>query len=379
MSTIPEPLNESSGYAVSAMSTPDGQPEWISFKKHEGDTIMSCHYVKGGNAGAWSSNTSMGSSNLLDCQHEAALAWSNNWVYAVWDTQLSGNPLYWRRTPLKLPVVGAGYVPDKPNPKDAKVGMIQMGMAPVQDAALDISKPGWVLDQGTANSCTANAVATACRYELSRQGKADFMTSRLYLYYLARLGAGKLAANSAFNTPAFYNSLASSPPTDDLKDDCGSYIREAVRVLGSLGAVSEDDWGYEWVVVEGSTTISGNVIQSQLFATECNASYPPQNGCFQTAKKHFTVKYDLAELETECWKRCIQLGYPIIFGFNMYDSFNTFKDQAWNKKIDGDVVAPVPNTESEGTHGAHAVLAVGWNNQLDTSGCFLVQNWWGQS
>lgn len=79
-------LNESGNSGVSGASTPDGKRAWICFKTHNGYSNLICHYKRKNNANCWSSNRSMGSGEILEALHEAALACSGDWLYAVWNT-----------------------------------------------------------------------------------------------------------------------------------------------------------------------------------------------------------------------------------------------------------------------------------------------------
>ncbi|KAI1323055.1 hypothetical protein F5Y16DRAFT_403835 [Xylariaceae sp. FL0255] len=237
----------------------------------------------------------MGDFNPSTC-NEAAIIWSRNWIYLVWNSTLPGPPLYWSRSSLKtaaslnsIQPKGTGYIPDEPNQNDPVVKMEEMDMSMVQDEQHDISNGAWVLDQGQIETCVANAVATAYRYELKRQNKPhDFITSRLFLYYVARLGGGKLANDPHFSTAKFYNSLATNWPTDDLIQDNGCNIREAIEVISCLGAVAEDGWIYNYNLQPAKLDD-----KKQYFVSGSNAARPPQNACFATAKRHFTVKYSL--------------------------------------------------------------------------------------
>ena len=65
-------------------------------------------------------------------------------------------------------------------------------------------------------------------------------------------------------------------------------------------------------------------------------------------------------------KACLSAGYPFVFGFTVYKSF------------EGDAVAksgmvPMPGA-SETEVGGHAVMAVGYNDSVQR---FLVRNSWG--
>ena len=65
-------------------------------------------------------------------------------------------------------------------------------------------------------------------------------------------------------------------------------------------------------------------------------------------------------------KGCLAHGYPFVFGFQVYESFES-PDVARTGEV------PLPGT-GEQTLGGHAVLAVGYD---DATARFLVRNSWG--
>jgi len=67
-------------------------------------------------------------------------------------------------------------------------------------------------------------------------------------------------------------------------------------------------------------------------------------------------------------KGCLASGYPIVFGFTVYESFES---DAVAKT--GQVPMPKPN---EKTLGGHAVLAVGYDESVQR---FIVRNSWGKN
>lgn len=65
-------------------------------------------------------------------------------------------------------------------------------------------------------------------------------------------------------------------------------------------------------------------------------------------------------------KGCIASGFPIVFGFTVYDSFES-------NEVARTGVVPLP-APSESVLGGHAVVAVGYD---DAGQCFIVRNSWG--
>jgi len=63
---------------------------------------------------------------------------------------------------------------------------------------------------------------------------------------------------------------------------------------------------------------------------------------------------------------CLASGYPFVFGFTVYESFE-------GDKVAKTGIVPMPQSD-EKTVGGHAVMAVGYD---DTARQFLVRNSWG--
>ena len=78
-----------------------------------------------------------------------------------------------------------------------------------------------VYDQGDLGSCTANAIAAAYEFETRKQALADFMPSRLAIYYGERV---------IENT---------------VKSDAGAEIRDGMKVIAKSGVADESLWPYD--------------------------------------------------------------------------------------------------------------------------------------
>src|SRR3954447_3744170 len=93
--------------------------------------------------------------------------------------------------PETRPIKRFGWIPDLPDHRDflyAAPPAVLGELPPAVD--LRDGCPKTVYDQGQLGSCTANAIAAAFEYEVLRQRLADFMPSRLFIYYNERVREG---------------------------------------------------------------------------------------------------------------------------------------------------------------------------------------------
>jgi C1A family cysteine protease len=78
------------------------------------------------------------------------------------------------------------------------------------------------------------------------------------------------------------------------------------------------------------------------------------------------VLYQRVTQELDQLKSCLAAGYPFVFGFSVYESFES-------DAVARTGHAPLPKPKEQQL-GGHAVLAVGYD---DTKGWFLMRNSWG--
>jgi len=62
-------------------------------------------------------------------------------------------------------------------------------------------------------------------------------------------------------------------------------------------------------------------------------------------------------------------GYPIVFGINVYDSFES-------DDVSKTGIVPLPDKDKEKCLGGHAILIVGFK-EIDNKNYFIVRNSWG--
>ncbi|CZR47880.1 uncharacterized protein FPRO_13547 [Fusarium proliferatum ET1] len=111
--TRTDKLDERGNSGVSATSTPDGQSSWICFKKWHGYSNLICEYDAP--HGCWTSNYSMGTADNLECWNEAALIYSNRWLYIIWNMNNTPQTIYYSRRPLSQRSMGSwmGQITDQ--------------------------------------------------------------------------------------------------------------------------------------------------------------------------------------------------------------------------------------------------------------------------
>jgi C1A family cysteine protease len=214
-----------------------------------------------------------------------------------------------------------GWVPDLPDHRDHLYAAPQPVLAKLP-AKIDLRKQcPPVLDQGQLGSCTANAIANAHLFEQMKQKvKNNFHPSRLFIYYNERAVEGTI------------------------NSDSGAMIRDGIKSIAKLGVCSETDWPY----------VIGK------FATK------PKAANYKSALKNQLLSYQRVTQTLTQLKGCLASGYPFVFGFTVYESF----ESATVAKTGN---APMPKSD-EKCLGGHAILAVGYDDKTQR---FLIMNSWG--
>ena len=216
-----------------------------------------------------------------------------------------------------------GWVPDIPDPRDflyaAPAAVLQKLPANVD---LTPSCPP-IYDQGQLGSCTGNAIAGAFEFEQRKLGLDQFVPSRLFIYYNERGMEGTV------------------------NQDSGARIRDGIKSVVKLGVPPEPDWPY-------STDLA--VVTRQ-----------PSAGAFADALRNKVIAYHRVVQNLTQMRGCLAEGYPFVFGFAVYDSFES--DQVAQTGV-----VPMPDPSAENQVGGHAVVAVGYD---DGQQRFIVRNSWG--
>merc|ERR1711871_5593 len=91
--------------------------------------------------------------------------------------------------------------------------------------------------------------------------------------------------------------------------------------------------------------------------------------CYKEARRDRALRYRKVAQDLSHLKHCLAAEQrPIVFGFSVYESFESDEVKQTGKM-------PMPDVSAERLLGGHAVCAVGYNDQ---AGCFIVRNSWGE-
>ena len=129
-----------------------------------------------------------------------------------------------------------------------------------------------------------------------------------------------------------------------VNEDSGAMIRDGIKSVVKQGVCKETTWPY---VIARFTK-------------------KPAKTCYTEAMNHQVVSYQRVTQTLNQMKGCLASGYPFVFGFSVYESFES-NTVAKTGKV------PMPKS-GEAMLGGHAVAAVGYN---DADQRFIVRNSWG--
>jgi C1A family cysteine protease len=215
-----------------------------------------------------------------------------------------------------------GWAPDLPDHRDhmyAAPALTVAKLPPKKDLAAGFPA---VYDQGSLGSCTGNAISAAFEFDRLKQGigAKSWIPSRLFIYYNERAMEGTV------------------------ESDAGAQIRDGIKSIAKQGVCSETTWPYH----------------IDQFKTK------PSKTAYTEARKNQALSYARVSRTLAQMKGCIASGYPFVFGFTVYDSFES-------KQVAKSGVLEMP-AQSESVVGGHAVVACGYD---DTTQRFKVRNSWG--
>lgn len=178
-----------------------------------------------------------------------------------------------------------------------------------------------VLDQGDLGSCVAHGLAATTYVNLKATRRRAFILSRLAAYYEARALEGTI------------------------EEDAGCYIRDAVKAMAKTGAGREPTWPY----------------RIPLFTRKPPAKF------YASAKLCKVTRYERVPHKLQNIKEALARGYPVVFGFEVPESFMSDAVAKTGKM-------PMPR-KGEAVEGGHCVVAVGYDDARKAVRC---RNSWGQ-
>jgi C1A family cysteine protease len=218
-------------------------------------------------------------------------------------------------------VIWYGWQPDLPDHRDLTYAVSRSVIKKLPTKVDLRKKCPPVYDQGELGSCTANAIGAAFEFELMKQNKAkDFTPSRLFIYYNERV------------------------IEHTVNIDNGAEIRDGIKSVNKQGVCHETMLPYD----------------IKKFAVK------PSAACYTEALKHQVIRYQRVLQSVDQMKACLAEGYPFVFGFTVYDSFES-STVAKTGKVN------LPK-KTESVVGGHAVMAVGYSDKAHR---FIVRNSWG--
>lgn len=232
--------------------------------------------------------------------------------------------------PTVRPNARYGWLPDLPDNRDIqwkppKTRRLAAQRLPTKKDLRLLPYEPLPYDQDYLGSCTGNGVAGAFEFVNRKQGLADYIPSRLFIYYEERR-------------------IINSIPYDS-----GAFIRDGLKVVNKLGAPHESMWPY-------------NI---NAFAQE------PYPGVYDDAALHQTIQYAFVDnrIQTPV-KQAIAAENPVIIGFTVYPWFEDVRSNGVCTPVAGQPVL-----------GGHCVEIVGYETSRPMFGnskvYAIIRNSWG--
>jgi C1A family cysteine protease len=218
---------------------------------------------------------------------------------------------------------GYGWVRDLPDARDFLYAVPMNVFAKGLPVSVDLrGKCPPVYNQGQLGCCTGNGIAGAVEFDQRKQGSKVFTPSRLFIYYNERAIEGTIS------------------------QDSGAQVRDGIKSVATLGVPPEADWPYDIAKF---------------------ADKPPASA-YVAAKKDLVSSYARVSQTLSQMQGCLADGYPFVFGFTVYESFES-------AAVASSGVVPMPKS-GEHVVGGHCVVAVGYE---DSKRVFIIRNSWGTS
>jgi C1A family cysteine protease len=217
-----------------------------------------------------------------------------------------------------------GCKKDRPDPRDHLFSVaVHKHVYPPIDLRSHFPLPAF--DQGDLGSCTANACAKLLTFDQKKDGLKIEMPSRLFMYFNERLIEG------------------------DVDEDGGATIRDTIKSVAKYGACPETEWPYDVA----------------RFAEK------PTDACYTDAKRQCAIIYSRVSHSLGSIAAALALGFPIITGISVYESFEA-------DSVASTGIIPVPDPSKEAMLGGHAVVIAGMD--VDQDFVWLGNSWgpsWG--
>ena len=178
-----------------------------------------------------------------------------------------------------------------------------------------------VYDQLHLNSCSANAIAAALRYDELKEGRPHVPSpSRLFIYYNERVLSGVVGTNSPVA------------------------LRDGYRTVTRMGACPESMWPYEPRRFRRAPTLR----------------------CFHAAHRHRAIAYYRIRRAISNMRACLADRFPFVMALAVHQSMD-------RRDVRRTGLVPVPK-RGDRFHGGHAVLVVGYEHAKRR---LIFRNSWG--
>lgn len=179
-----------------------------------------------------------------------------------------------------------------------------------------------VYNQFSLGSCTANAIGAAIDFLYKKQKNKFINPSRLFIYYNERV---------LENT---------------IKEDSGATIRNGIKTVAKEGVCLESTVPYDIT----------------------KFTRKPNKNAYKEGLKTIALNYEsIDNTKVHLLKDVLVKGFPIIFGFDVYESF-------LSESIAKNGILNLPEPK-EKLNGGHAVLCIGYK-MIDNKEYFIIRNSW---
>jgi len=183
-----------------------------------------------------------------------------------------------------------------------------------------------IRNQGDLGACTAFGVTELFDFVRKKNNLTNWLPSPLFTYFATR----RLTLQAEV--------------------DSGASVRNALKSTVTSGVTMEKTWPYDITKF---------------------AEMPPQQ-VWDDAVKHQTLEYlKLDDTNKNNFVKCLNEGYPFVFGLQLYQSFMSLGMRAKG-------IIPIPDKTKEKLIGGHCMLAVGYRVDDDGKEYMIVQNSWGK-